>query len=233
MTNLPTPFGPSKVALRDVDRLRQALEESDLHAPAGGAPDGSVFLNFSGKHGVYKLGRNGEAIDPDDLWLVNILSFEDGWMCWKGNQPVAQRLANIYSGVHIPTPDPSEFGPFKDSEGWMPAKGMILKNVYDGVQAYWKVSSKSAVDVFADLRRNILAQIAKGGPAWPLVRLGMEKFGQYDNWKPTISVRGWLSDEAVAVLAEDPDADIEDLIAQSNPAPVPAPSQGTKGRRRL
>lgn len=224
-----TPFGGA-VSLNNAQAMADAMANSAAQGQIGGAPDGSVYLNFTGKRGVYEFGKDKEDIDKSELWLVNIASFEDGYVCWKGGKTAATRMANIYSGQHIAAPAPDELGPFNTAqgEGWFPAKSMVIKSVEaDDRQGYWKINSKSGVAVFADLQAQVAERLRAGRPCWPLVNLGKEKFeaqGQ-KNYKPQIDVYGWLSQEAVAELAADPDADIDELVRMSEGATkeLPAP----------
>jgi hypothetical protein len=95
---------------------------------------------------------------------------------------------------------------------------MVIKSVEaDDRQGYWKINSKSGVAVFADLQAQVAERLRSGRACWPLVNLGKEKFeaqGQ-KNYKPVITLYGWLSQDAVGTLAADPDADIDELIRES------------------
>jgi hypothetical protein len=224
MTNdiVTSPFG-KPVALTNAQAMATAVAASAQQGAIGSAPDGSVYLNFTGKRGVYEFGREKEDLDASEIWLVNIASFEDGYVCWKGGKTAATRMANIYSGVSIPAPASDEMGPFNSAqgEGWFQAKSMVLRSVEaDDRQAYWKINSKSGVAVFADLLGQVAERLRAGMPAWPLIKLGKEKFeaqGQ-KNYKPVVTVYGWLSDAACGELAANPDADIDALIEASGGA---------------
>lgn len=214
-----SPFG-KPITLVNAQAMADAVSASAAQGQIGGAPDGSVYLNFTGKRGVYEFGKDKEDIDASELWLVNIASFEDGYVCWKGGKTIATRMANIYSDSRIPTPAMDEQGPFNQSqgEGWFSAKSMVIKSLEaDDRQGYWKINSKSGVAVFADLLQQVAERLRAGRPSWPVVNLGKEKFeaqGQ-KNYKPTLTVYGWLSDAAVAELAANPDADIDGLVRSS------------------
>lgn len=228
-----SPFG-KPVALTNAAAMADALTASAQQGQIGGAPDGSVYLNFTGKRGVYEFGKEKEDLDPSEIWLVNIASFEEGFVCWKGGKTAATRMANIYSGQHIPTPAHDEMGPFnvQQGEGWFPAKSMVIKSIEaDDRQGYWKINSKSGVAVFADLQAQVAERLRAGRACWPLVRLGKEKFeaqGQ-KNYKPKLDVYGWLSQEAVSELAADPEADIDELIQSSEGGALPAPARRRRG----
>ena len=126
-----TEVGPvfgGAVAMKGSAALASAMKESAVKDPRGSAGD-SDYLNFSAKQGTYSIGSKQEAIDPDEMWVVNIASFEAGWICWKGGRPVATRLSNI-SDTSVPAPDMDEFGPFDgDGDGWFQAKAFILRSI--------------------------------------------------------------------------------------------------------
>lgn len=228
-----SPFG-KPVALANAQAMADALSNSAAQGQIGSAPDGSVYLNFTGKRGVYEFGKDKEDLDQSEIWLVNIASFEEGYVCWKGGKTVATRMANIYSGQHIAAPAHDEMGPFntQQGEGWFPAKSMVIKSIEaDDRQGYWKINSKSGVAVFADLQAQVAERLRAGRACWPLIRLGKEKFeaqGQ-KNYKPKIDVYGWLSQEAVSELAADPEADIDELIQNSEGGALPAPARRRRG----
>lgn len=167
-----SPFG-GPVALVNAQAMADAVTASAAQGQIGGAPDGSVYLNFTGKRGVYEFGKDKEDIDASELWLVNIASFEDGYVCWKGGKTIATRMANIYSDSRIPAPAADEQGPFNTSqgEGWFAAKSMVIKSLEaDDRQGYWKINSKSGVAVFADLLQQVGERLRAGRPSWPLDR---------------------------------------------------------------
>lgn len=213
------PFGGA-VQLRNAAEMAKAVDASAQRGALGGAPEGSEYLNFSGKRGVYEFGREKENVDKRERWLVNIASFEDGFVCWKGGAPVATRLANIYTQPPVQEPDMDEGGPFDtgNGEGWHKAKTMVVKSVdEDDKQGYFKTNSKSGVAVFADLQNEVAQRLRQGRPAWPLIQMGVETFiakGQ-KNSKPKFTIYGWLDDERVGALGADPDSDIDELIELS------------------
>lgn len=218
MSDLPTPFGGKPISLRNNEGVANALAGSAANDPRGGAPDGSQYLNFSGKRGVYEFGPDKEDIPNDELWLVNVASFEDGWVCWKGGNTQAKRFANVFTDPPIPTPDFNEFGPFtKDGDGWYQAKAFILKSLDEDRQAYFTNNSKSGVSAIARLQSEVADRLRTNQPYWPLVMLDKEAFSAqgYKNHKPVLNIYGWLDDQAVQTLAENDDADVDDLIEAS------------------
>lgn len=233
MSDLPTPFGNKPISLRGNSAVASALAEAAGNDPRGGAPDGSEYMNFSGKRGVYELGKDKADVSEDELWVVNVASFEEGWVCWKGGNTQTKRFANIYNGTPIPTPDFSEFGPFtKEGDGWYQAKAFVLKSVDNDRQAYFSNNSKSGVSAIAGLQGEIADRLRAGQPYWPLVTLGKELFQAqgYKNHKPVFNIYGWLDDEAVTELAVNPEADVDELIdaSVSRVGQVDAPAGATE-----
>lgn len=235
--NLPvaSPFGSGAIALSNASAMADALSGAASKGQLGAAPEGSQYVNFSGKRGVYEFGPDREDIDKREVWLVNVASFEDGYVCWKGGAVVSTRMSNIYNGQPVPVPAADELGPFAQDkgEGWFAAKSMVLRSVEeDDRQGYFKINSKSGVAAFADLQAQVAERLRAGRPFWPLVNLDKENFTAkgFKNSKPVIKVYGWLSQEAVNTMAEDPDFDIDDLVAQSEGAA--GVEEAPKGRRR-
>ena len=217
---LTNPFGGS-VSLANADAMANALAGSSADGRQGGAPDGSDFLNFSGKRGAYEFGPDKEDVDSSEVWLVNIAAFEDGYICWKGGSPVATRMSNIFNGNPIAEPAHDELGPFdtNNGEGWHKAKSMVIKSVdEDDRQGYFKINSKSGVSAFADLQGMVADRFRAGQAAWPLIQLDKEQFTAkgHKNFKPSLTVYGWLDDAAVAELAGNPEADLDALIKGSD-----------------
>ena len=219
MTNevATSAFG-TDVSMPNAAALSSALKQSSTQGARGGAPGGSSFLNFSGKKGTYQVGISKRLVGPDEMWLVNIASFEDGWVCWKGGAPKAKRFAGIMD-TPVPVPDTEEFGPFDSSggEGWYQAKAMILKSVDEDEQGYFSINSLSGVSAFSELQGDVATQMEAGQPAWPLVTLGSEEFKAqgHKNSKPVFTITGWLDDARMQQLFSDPDVSIDDLIEAS------------------
>ncbi len=196
-TEVKSVFG-GKVGMLGVDKLKEALADSASKDPRGAAADGSDYMNFSGKRGVYEIGTEKRDTTPDELWLVNVPAFEDGWVCWKDNRSVANRLYPL--GTPVPGVDTTEHGPFtKDGDGWFQAKSLTARSIDTGQQVYFKINSVSGVSVFASLQKEITDRLRTGQPYWPVIGFGKEKFQArgYTNFKPTITVDGWLNDEQV------------------------------------
>lgn len=213
------PFGTA-LAMKDREDMAKRMAESSSTGARGGAPDGSDYMNFSGKRGMYTIGQDKRKVDNEELWLLNIMSFEDGYVCWKGGKPAATRMANIFGPGHpVAAPDPDEGGPFDvgRGEGWSQAKGWVSKSLDNDQQGYFKINSVSGVGEMADMVKEVAQRMAVGQPAWPVFSYDMEEFESqgYKNFKPIFKVYGWIGDEQVQELGENPDADIDDLIGKA------------------
>jgi len=233
------PFGGS-VAMVDREEMAKRAAASAQSGARGGAPDSSEYLNFSGKRGVYQLGQDKAQVQNDELWLLNIASFEDGYVCWKGGKPAAQRMANIFgAGYPVAVPSDDEGGPFDKGrgEGWSFAKGWVSKSLDTDRQAYFRVNSVSGVSEMADLIEEVAQRMAGGEPCWPVFSYDNEEFEAqgYKNFKPKFPVSGWLTDEQVTAYAKG-DLDLDDVLGgEEKPAVTKAPDpaeQQTTGRRR-
>lgn len=218
--NKLTVFGGSFPA-KATASLAGALTKSSQKNPRSG--DGS-YLNFSGKLGMYQLGIDGSDLTGDELFMVNIAGFEEGYICWKGGKPEATRLGNI-SDEPIETPDPQEFGPFTGSDGWSSCKAMTVKDLSTGTQYQFKTNSVSGLSVFAEFTSLIGARAGNGEASWPIVSFGKTSFtaGGNKNYKPVIDVDGWISDEHLAaIFDEGSEHSLEDLYSLSEGGSSPS-----------
>jgi hypothetical protein len=231
-----TVFG-GKVNVADVRTLAQKAAEAAHNNPRGGAPNGSDYINFSGKRGVFTIGTDNRKIESDELWVIDVASFEEGWVCWKGGRPAATRLQNIYNGVPVMAPDMNELGPFDDrkGEGWFQAKAWVMKSLDNDQQGYFKLNSVSGVSAMAELMGEFSSRAAQGLAPWPVVALDVEEFESqgYKNFKPKFDVLAWLETEQLMAIASG-EAAIDDFLdpdEKEAPPPKVEPKQVT-GRRR-
>ena len=215
--DIANPFGGSTSMANRQEMAKRAAESANK-APSAGAPNGSEYMNFSGKQGRYTIGKDKREIDNDEYWLLNVGSFEDGYICWKGGKPASTRMSNIYTGEALATPASDELGPFNEQkgEGWYQAKGWVAKSLDEGEQGYFKNNSVSGVAEMAEMISEVSARLGAGKSCWPVFAYDKEGFEAqgFKNFKPIFDVKGWLDDEAIAGLGED-DYDIEELMTES------------------
>lgn len=226
-----TVFG-GKVAIADTKALAAKAAAAAQNNPRGGAPNGSDYLNFSGKRGVYTIGQEKRQIQPEELWVIDISSFEEGYVCWKNGSPLSFRMANIYTGVPVQPPAEDELGPFNHDkgDGWFQAKAMVMKSLDNEQQGYLRINSVSGVSAMAELIGDFSERAAAGEACWPVIQLDKEEFESqgFKNFKPLFTQVAWLDNDQIAKLAEG--AAIDDLIDLPEPEPTPAPQP--RGRRR-
>ena len=214
-------FGGS-VSIADVKGLAERAQQAAQNDPRGGAPDGSDYLNFSGKRGLFTIGADKREVQPDEIWIVDVTSFEEGWVAWKNNQPVGVRMANIYKGAPISQPDADDLGPFpKDGEGWFQAKAMVMKSLDNDQQGYFRINSISGVSEMAKLMGEFAERASTGEPHWPVIQLTKEEFTAqgFKNFKPIFDRVGWIDDEQLQAVAGG--ADIDDVLEGQAEAEAP------------
>lgn len=226
-----SPFGGKVTTVNTADLAKKAAEAAANNPRGGAAPDGSTYANFSGKRGRFEVGtgESKRTIEGDEWWLLNVASFQEGWVCWQGGRPTAKRMANIYNEPPVPQPTVDEQNEVrqsgKDGDGWFAAKAWVMKSLDDGTQAYFLNNSVSGVSEMADMMKAFSERAQGGMPAWPIFQCQMEEFSAqgYKNFKPKFVIVGWLGDEQVAKLAQDEkgDLDIEDLIAEAAAGQAP------------
>ncbi len=180
----------------------------------------TVFLGFSGKTGTYKLGRDKNPIDPDQVFAIDPSQPLEGWNCWKGNSLAKKFLWNMFErndkGVlESQLPD---MGPFtQDGDGWKKVLGLTLVDVDDDKMQRIVFTSDSASgrNVFATLMDEMAHRIGESVPdIVPLVSFSKEEFTAQGktNWKPVIEVLGYCSQDELMAMFDDPDGDVDKLL---------------------
>ena len=235
--DVATVFGGS-VNVTDMKALAAKAQESAQNNPRSGAPNGSEFLNFSGKRGVYKIGKDERIVQSDEYWVVDVTGFEEGFICWKGGKPASTRMANIYNGVPVVQPGSDELGPFntEKGEGWFQAKAFVVKSCDNGQQGYLKINSVSGVSAMAELMGAFSERAAGGLPCWPVITLDVEEFEAqgFKNFKPVFEVATWLDNDQLAELGKGtPLDDVWPDAEEPEPKPEPKPKAAVGARRRV
>jgi len=213
----PSVFGGVTMTAEARKAAAERMAESANNSASGGDTN---FLNYSGKKDRYECGADKRQVGPDELWLLNISSFEDGWIMWKGGTPAAKRFANVMD-TPVATPDADEGGPFtSNQDGWFQGKAMALKSLDQDEQAHFSTNSKSGVSSVAALQKEVAQKMLAGEDCWPVITLRSESFtsGGFTNTKPVFHVEAWLSDANIEALAGG-DADIDALVSAGTTAP--------------
>ena len=207
-------------ALTDAE-MAGALQE----AATGVTSDttGVQYLTFSGKTGVYGLGRDRTEMDPEDYYLLEPKSFIRGWTCWKGNKPVDRHEWSVYSqGKDVAEHELEDHGPYRPNsgEGWQPMLGFGCMDTDDNLETSVKFSStsQSGRNAIGDMMGEIKKRMMDGEPSMPLIGFDVEEFiaQEKKNFKPVFVVEAWVTREAAAAFAAG-DMDIDDLIAGNAP----------------
>lgn len=201
--------------LADGDAARALRRSADSGSTGGGGGD-FEFLSFSGKRGVYSLGRDKEDVDPEALFIVEPFAAVEGWTCWKGGRPCGKHEWSAFEpGNALSYSDLEDHGPYneKAGEGWQQMRGIGMIDE-QGRQIKFTLTSVSGRNVFSDLNNEIADQLEAGEPAIPIVCLGAEDFtaqGQ-TNSKPVIAVQGWVTRAEVEAYMADDDGDMGVLL---------------------
>lgn len=199
-------FGGRAVDIENSQALIDAMEET---ADEGGRNGDVLFMNFSGKRGRYSIGADKREPGDAEPFLVAIMSFELGWVAWKGGNPVGKRMALI-TQPRIMQPSADEGGPFDTNkgEGWHRARAITVRSLETEDQCYFAINSVSGVAALSDLQKDVMSRMKAGLPCWPVVTFGIEEFTAqgHKNFKPAINVVKWLEGEELLKL-QDPEFD--------------------------
>lgn len=210
----------SKLALpRD---LSKALTEGADAASSGGG--GIDYLTYSGRTGLYSLGRDHAEVDPDQPYMVGPETFIGGWNCWKNSQ-VIERVEWLTLRAHedaVEQDDLPDNGPYRDKtgDGWRQVLGFqAITMAKDRREIKFTTNSPSGRNVVADLMREVGRRAASEEPHIPLICFGGGPFdaqGQ-SNYKPDLRVDVWITNKmAVAYMAGDVTED--QLLGGGSPA---------------
>jgi hypothetical protein len=178
------------------DALADAITQAQQSS--GDGPRDTTFtqyLSFSGKTGLYALGKNRDDMDPASVYLVEPMSFTDGWICWKGGRP-ADRVEWSYfdPSSAVFEADLVDHGPYKTAtgEGWSVLRGFGCMSTA-GEQIKFSSNAISARNAISDLLNEIKDRSARKEPPIPLIRFDREQFEAQGtkNWKPVFLVEAW------------------------------------------
>ena len=191
------------------DALADAIEQAQ--AATGEAARDAAFtqyLSFSGKTGAYALGKDRDDIDPDALFLVEPMSFTDGWICWKSSKPV-DRIEWSYfdQGRAVDEGDLPDHGPYNSAmgEGWSSLRGLGCVSLDgDTTQIKFSSNSISAKNSINDLLNEIKDRSRRGEAPIPVIHFDKQQFEAQGakNWKPKFVVEVWVTRDSANAYAE-------------------------------
>jgi hypothetical protein len=230
MTNNVSVFGGS-VAMTDSKALLASMVNTAADDPRAGDKQ---YLNFSGKRGLFAAGANKDNIQPDVKLAVNVSSFQNGWLCWKGGKPVEKLFVSASEPTPSCPPD-GQHGPFDRAEdGWMQAKMFMLKDIDSLTEYEFSTNSASGCNAVAGLATEIRNRLVDDEPCWPVIHLEAEEFTAqgYKNFKPVFVIEDWkTAEELGSMLASEEVADDEaDEVADDMPVAEPVDKPVTRRR---
>jgi len=219
------------------EQLSQALATT-VEEAGGVRSAGLQFLGFSGKQGVYRLGKNKGDVDEDRLFLVEPAATIAGWTCWKDSKPVGKHKWLSLDAARNPDVVVSEgelydHGPYRENsgDGWKEMVGIGLVEMSDmGTSIEFSSTAVSAINGLKYLIQEVSDRLARGEPAMPIIWLGREQFTARGstNWKPTFNVESWVTREAVIAFVEG-SLPLRDLLAGDAPK---APRKRSTAKKR-
>jgi hypothetical protein len=191
--------------------LAAALSEAADDATTGAGAGTSDYLSFSGKSGLYSLGRDKEPVDPEQLYIVEPHTFVAGWTCWKNSKPIDRIKWDVLKTKEqaVSKEMLTEHGPYRESsgEGWQQMLGFgAIACDKKNSQIEFSSTSKSGRNSIADLMKEIGLRASAGEPSLPLIYFEAESFVAQGNTnhKPVLPRESWVTRaSAAAYLAGD------------------------------
>ena len=217
-------MGTSLTKHLDIDNL--PATEDDISAAIEKAVGGATtsggsgdYLRFSGKTGVYKLGRNDDPVDPDQLYLVEPKSFVQGWTCWKANKPIDRLVWSIYDDdeLGVAEEDLRSHGPYRESagEGWVEMLGTGLI-ACDAVlsEVLFTSTSRSGRNSIGKMMVDAGARSKANEPHMPLIYFDSVTFEAQGNtnYKPVLRPEAWVTRSSAAAYLVG-DLNLDQLVA--------------------
>jgi hypothetical protein len=190
------------------DALADAIEKAQQQT--GDAPRDTTFtqyLAFSGKTGAYALGKDRSDIDPEALFLVEPMSFTDGWICWKASKPVDRVDWSYFDqGQAVPEEDLKYHGPYSSAtgEGWSTTRGFGCVSLdLEMAQIKFSTNAISAKNSVNGLLNEIKDRSARKEPPIPVVYMHKEQFEAQGakNFKPKFKVETWVTRDSANAYA--------------------------------
>lgn len=183
-----TKPGPSAMITADfAQKLMSGIAESRQSTIlAGGKP----FLRML-KSSEWVFGANDEEVQPGSQWVVNLMTLQHGWCCWKENELKGEVMDSMAN------PKPAKPAPIDGIE-YKEQRGFDLKcrNGSDaGTEVVYKTSSLGGMRAVDELLSRIQHALATDPEhPFPVLALGSDhyehsKYGRI--YTPVLDVVGW------------------------------------------
>lgn len=229
------------VTLSDMDQYGGIAKEIGAEYNLGS------FLQFSGKTGDYKAGD--QPIDHGSALVVDILSGQRGWICWKDEKPVDRSLVPIFPPKPIPSQaDLTDHGPYgkrpdgSPAGGWSEIIESVVTDPASGQTYKFGLSSKSGIRAMAKLIQEFFQKVKMyadedGRPKLPVVEIGASSFkiaGVGTLYAPTFTIIDWMDRAEYEALSPSVPAQEEEgeeyveeveVVEETKPAPKAAPKK--------
>jgi hypothetical protein len=222
---LTTFMSKGRLPVVSDEQLASALTQT-VDEAGGVTQAGLNFLGFSGKQGIYSLGKAKEDVEEEQLFLVEPAATIAGWTCWKASKPIGKHKwlstdAYMRPELVVAEADLEDHGPYRANtgDGWKEMMGIGLIELVDmDTSIEYSTTAVSAINGLKDLIQEAADRLGREEPSMPIIWLGREQFTAQGstNWKPTFNIEAWVTREAVAAFAEGRLSD-EQLLAGAAP----------------
>ena len=217
--DLTAYLGGGQLQELDPNVMAQGLAETIEETGVG--PGNVDFLYFSGKSGLWTVGRDRDQPDPEEFWLISPEMIFKGWVCWKDNKRADSIEWSIYNrDGEVDEVELPDHGPYRASagEGWAKQLGLMMVRCETLRQVKFSTSSVSGRNSISDLMGELHRRSVNGEPIYPIVTLGSQEFEAQGQWnhKPMFPVEAWTTlDSAKAFVAGD--ISIDELVTGAPP----------------
>jgi hypothetical protein len=197
---------------------------------AGGVSQAGLnFLGFSGKQGVYRLGKNKDDVDEERLFLVEPAATIAGWTCWVESKPVGKHKwlsTDAFRRPELVVPESElenhgdEAGNYRPNsgDGWKEMMGIGLVELTEmGTSIEFSSTAVSAINGLKDLIQEAADRLRSKEPELPVIWLGREQFTAQGstNWKPTFNVEVWVTRDAAEAFSSGKMSEADLLAAKA------------------
>ena len=225
-TDLATFISGNTMPVLSDDALADAINK--VQTARGDTPRGgqAQFLKFNGKTARYSLGREAVDIDPEDLYIVEPMSFTEGWICWKSGVKAGEHEWSFFRDEEdgVPSSDLADHGPFDagTSDGWKAQKSFgCISTDGQATAIKFQTSTVSALYSVDGLMNGIKDRSALKEAPIPIVHFDSEVFVAQgnSNSKPTFPVEAWVTRSSVTAYGAG-EMTIEDLLSGKAPKKI-------------